>query len=129
VTVPALRIVRRRADPTAPATQYCDDLGLQRLGPISGHDGRDCVMLGWPEAGWDLELVRAPEPRRHSSDREDAIAICEPAADAWRMRVDALERAGFARVRAEKPYWQQHGPRFEHAEGFRWIVARRARPR
>jgi uncharacterized glyoxalase superfamily protein PhnB len=121
-----LRIARRCADPFALAAQYRDGFGMTEHGRFSGHDGHDGVMLGWPAAGWHIELVRTPEPRRHVPDSEDALVIYEPAADAWQARVDALERAGFVRVRAGNPYWQQHGASFDDAEGFRWIIARQA---
>lgn len=129
MSAPVLRIARRCADPFALAAQYRDGLGLHELGRFENHDGHDGVMLGWPDAGWHLELVRAPGPRRHAPDSEDALVVYEPAPDPWQVRVDALDRAGFMRVRSDNPYWQQHGASFDDAEGFRWIVARQAWPR
>lgn len=129
MTAPALRVARRCADPFALASQYRDGLGMAEHGRFSGHEGHDGVMLGWPGAGWHIELVRAPEPRRCAPDSEDALVIYEPDAVAWQARVDALDRAGFTRVRADNPYWQLHGASFDDAEGFRWIIARQARPR
>lgn len=129
MTAPALRVARRCADPFALAAQYRGGFGLIELGRFSGHDGHDGVMLGWPAADWHIELVRAPEPRRHAPDSEDALVVYEPAVDAWQTRIDALDRAGFTRVRADNPYWQRHGASFDDAEGFRWIVARQAWPR
>ena len=129
MSIPMLRVARRCGDPFALAGQYREGLGLQELGRFAGHDGHDGVMLGWPGAGWHLELVRTPDPRPAPPDAEDALVLyCGDDAD-WRLRCDRAHAGGFAAVPAHNPYWHAHGRCLADGEGFRVILARGQWPR
>ena len=129
MSAPTLRVARRCADPFTLAAQYREGLGLEELGRFTGHAGHDGVMLGWPDAGWHLELVRTPEPRSAPPDPEDALVLYCGGDAAWFRRCERALAAGFVAITACNPYWEAHGRCLADGEGFRVILARGQWPR
>ena len=121
-TVPVLRIARHCRDPFALAAAYVAALGFSEQGRFSEHDGFDGVMVGWPGVRWHLEFVAGPHARAHPPETEDALVLYYPNPEHWRGACDAVLSAGFVRVAADNPWWEEHGASFADSEGFRLIL-------
>ncbi len=88
---------------------YCEGLSLQVLSEFHGHDGYDGLILGLPDRSYQLEFVQhedgsggtAPNP-------ENLLVFYIPSVDSVQRVSEKLVGMGYARVRAENSYWEQH---------------------
>ncbi|MEN3614405.1 VOC family protein [Plantactinospora sp. ZYX-F-223] len=122
-----LRLARPTGDSAAIERFYVAGLGLEVLyrGFGNGPGEHDLVMLGWPGAGWHLEIVGgthltvAPAPTA-----EDLLVLylAGPVDDALVAR---LEAAGGRRV-SQGPYWDHWGVTFEDPDGYRLVLCTRS---
>ncbi|MGY0006141.1 VOC family protein [Micromonospora sp. I033] len=85
---------------------WADGLGLDVLyrGAADGPGEHDLVMLGWPGAGWHLELVGGGEPAVAPSPTAEDLFVLYLDGPVDDELADRLERAGGTRVSAG-PYW------------------------
>lgn len=120
-----LRIARPVSDLRKSQTMYCRGLDLQVIGSFTDHDGFDGVMLGHEDAMYHLEFTHA---RGHSVEPrptpEDLLVLYVPIESEWNSRCAAMVTAGFKRVRAFNPYWEQQGATFEDHDGYRVVLQR-----
>ncbi|OBQ53361.1 glyoxalase [Streptomyces sp. H-KF8] len=123
-----IRIARPSRDLAAAERFWCGGLGLSVVwrteagGPPGGHD---LLMLGWPDAGWHLELVHEPgRPVKPRPTEEDLLVVYldGPVPDEL---VGRLERHGGTRVPPPNPYWNEWGVTLEDPDGYRLVLCRR----
>jgi hypothetical protein len=80
-------------------------------------------MLGWPDAGWHLELVHeaaAPvEPRPTDED----LLVIYLAGEVPDELVARLEEHGGRRVVSPNPYWNEWGVTVEDPDGYRLVLS------
>lgn len=120
---PPLRIARPTRALAAAERFWVDGLGLEvlfRSAPDAG--GHALLMVGWPDAGWHLELVEdtSLEP---TPTEEDLLVLYLGRDDA--VLVERLLAAGGRRVTARNPYWEEWGVTIADADGYRLVLSRR----
>jgi hypothetical protein len=124
---PHLRIARPTDRLDEIAAMYRGGLGLEDLGGFEGHDGFDGAMLGSPGGSWHLEFThhrgRAVTP---SPTEEDLLVFYIPDEGEWTAARRQMVAAGFEKVTAHNPYWDEHGQTFQDPDGYRVVLAKRA---
>ncbi|MEV4880519.1 VOC family protein [Streptomyces cyaneofuscatus] len=123
-----VRIARPSRDLGAARRFWVSGLGLDVLyqHAADGTPGHhSLLMVGWPGAGWHLELVTDPAaPTDPQPTPEDLLVVYlgEPVAPAL---VERLERHGGKRVPAHNPYWDTWGVTFQDPDGYRLVLCTR----
>ncbi len=110
---------------------YVEGLGMRvlyRATSVAGdpEHAHDLLMVGWPAAGWHLELVRDPaDPVEPRPTVEDLLVVYldGPVDEAIVAR---MERAGGRRVASNNPYWDRFGVTVEDPDGYRLVLCERA---
>lgn len=122
-----LRIARPTDDLEPLVKFYRDGLGLVVLHEFRDHDGFDGVMLGYPGAGYHLELTRKIGHRAgRAPNQEHLLVWYMPDRSRWQAAVQRLTRAGHVPVKSFNPYWDAHGLTFEDPDGYRIVLASEA---
>lgn len=120
---PILRVARPTDDLNALLPFYRDGLGLKVLYRFQDHDGFDGVMLGqdgWP---YHLEFTRSAHHTAGRAPSQDNLLVFYlPEEGTWRVAVERMHKAGFARVVAFNPYWDRGGATFEDPDGYRIVL-------
>lgn len=102
---------------------YQRGLELVCIGRFEDHEGFDGVMLGEPGGQFHFELTYCrPHPVRPTPTPEDLLVFYVPDPAAWQQRCQAMDSAGFKRVRAWNPYWDRKGLTFEDPDGYRVVI-------
>ncbi|SER60130.1 Glyoxalase/Bleomycin resistance protein/Dioxygenase superfamily protein [Faunimonas pinastri] len=128
-SVPVLRVARPANDLAALQRFYGDAAGFAVLGSFDGHDGFDGLILGYPGAGWHLELVREHgTSAARAAGEEHLLVLYLPDAERWQAAVSRMESHGFRPVRSNNPYWDRRGRTFEDPEGYRLVLQNAAWP-
>jgi catechol 2,3-dioxygenase-like lactoylglutathione lyase family enzyme len=123
-----VRIARPSGSLEAVERFWVDGLGLSVLfrresDGAPGH--HSLLMLGWPEAGWHLELVHDPAaPIAPQPTAEDLLVVYldGPVPDEL---VGRLERCGGRRVPAHNPYWDMWGVTIRDPDGYLLVLCTR----
>lgn len=123
-----IRIARPSLDLDVAARFWTSGLGLSELWRHRG-DGapgdHSLLMVGWPDAGWHLELVHDPTaavaPRPTPEDLL-VVYLDGPVPDALVAR---LEQHGGRRVPAHNPYGDRWGVTVEDPDGYRLVLSTR----
>jgi len=103
---------------------YVQALGCARLGAFVDHEGFDGLIVGAPDASWQIEFVRergVTAPRAPTDEHLLVFYVAERAALAEREA--ALRAAGHVPVEPHNPYWGRHGITFADPDGYRVVVA------
>ncbi|TXS05153.1 VOC family protein [Streptomyces sp. col6] len=123
-----IRIARPSRDLAVAERFWVSGLGLDVLyqHAADGTPGRSSLlMVGWPDAGWHLELVHDPaaalEPRPTAEDLL-VVYLGEPVPDAL---VERLEQHGGKRVPAHNPYWDTWGVTVRDPDGYLLVLSTR----
>jgi len=125
-----IRIARPSRDLAAAETFYVDGLGMRvlyRTESVAGDPdhAHDLLMVGWPEAGWHLELVRDPvAPVEPQPTVEDLLVVYLDGSVDEEV-VARLERSGGRRVASHNPYWDRYGVTIEDGDGYRFVLCER----
>jgi hypothetical protein len=124
-----VRIARPSRSLEAVEHFWVDGLGLSVLfrhesdGTPSEHS---LLMLGWPEAGWHLELVHdSADPVLPRPTVEDLLVVYLDGPVPEEL-VARLARHGGRRVPAHNPYWDRWGVTLEDPDGYRLVLCTRA---
>ena len=122
-----LRIARPSRDLGAAERFWVQGLGLQVLWRTPPEDagGHDLLMVGWPTAGWHLELVADPEGATPPAPTEEDLLVLYLGAPADEGLLGRLTKAGGARVTARNPYWEQWGVTVADPDGYRVVLSHR----
>ncbi len=84
------------------------------------------LMLGWPDAGWHLELVHDPAVAPAPTAEDLLVLYLDgPVAPA---AVQRLIAAGGRRVAARNPYWDEWGVTIADPDGYLLVLSTRATP-
>ncbi|MEH0551358.1 VOC family protein [Streptomyces sp. B21-101] len=123
-----LRVARPTRDLATAERFWTEGLGLRVLWRAEGGDGpgeHALLMLGWPDAGWHLELVHEPgRPVEPRPTEEDLLVIYVDGAVPDDL-VDRLARSGGRQVRSPNPYWNEWGVTVEDPDGYQLVLCRR----
>jgi catechol 2,3-dioxygenase-like lactoylglutathione lyase family enzyme len=117
-----LRIARPSRDLGAAQRFWVTGLGLSVLFRAERPGEPALLMLGWPEAGWHLELVATDVEPCPTEEDLLVLYLGEPVSPEWSARI---ESAGGRRVTARNPYWDQWGVTFEDPDGYRLVLSHR----
>jgi hypothetical protein len=109
--------------------QYIEGLGFERLGGFADHAGFDGVMLGHPGSGYHLEFTQeAGASAGGAASPEHLLVFYLPDPMEWQAACTRAGRAGWLRVPAHNPYWDQHGASFADVDGYRVVLQNAASP-
>lgn len=122
-----IRLARPSRDLAAAERFWADGLGLAALyrAAAEGPGEHDLVMLGWPGAGWHLELVGGAQLAVAPRPTEEDLFVLYLDGPVDDDLIDRLERAGGTRVSAG-PYWDRFGVTFADPDGYRLVLCTRA---
>jgi catechol 2,3-dioxygenase-like lactoylglutathione lyase family enzyme len=121
-----IRIARPSRDLAAAERFWKDGLGLRVVyrdegGEAPGEHG--LLMLGWPDAGWHLELVHEAalpvEPRPTDED----LLVIYLGDEVPEALVSRLEEHGGTRVTSPNPYWNRWGVTVRDPDGYRLVLS------
>jgi hypothetical protein len=90
---------------------WIEGLGLEVLWRSDHEDGgeHDLLVVGWPSAGWHLELVDDREGRSPPSPTEEDLLVLYLGGPLDEVVEQRLITAGGTRVAARNPYWDHWG--------------------
>ncbi|MBE1487078.1 VOC family protein [Plantactinospora soyae] len=122
-----LRIARPSRDLAAAERFYLDGLGLTLLyrATAGGPGEHDLLMLGWPEAGWHLELVGGATLNEVPTPTAEDLLVLYLSGPVDDTLVTRLEQAGGRRV-SQGPYWDRWGVTVEDPDGYRLVLSSRS---
>ena len=86
------------------------------------------LMLGWPDAGWHLELVEDPGGNTSPSPTEEDLLVLYLGGPVHDDVIDGLVAAGGNRVRSRNPYWDSWGVTLQDPDGYRLVLSHRSWP-
>lgn len=116
------RAARPTNDLAALERFYVEGAGFTVRFRFEEHDGFSGLILGTDT--WELELVTeagfvAPRAPTH----EHLFVLYLPA-DEVERRAQRLDAQGARRVKANNPWWTEHGVTFEDPDGYHFVLAR-----
>ena len=124
-----IRIARPSLDLQAAQQFYVDGLGLSVLYRASarGEPGEhDLLMVGWPTAGWHLELTDDPANPLPPSPTVDDLLVIYLGGPVPDTLIERLIETGGRRVPAHNPYWDRFGVTIEDPDGYRLVLCERS---
>lgn len=118
-----LRIARPCRNLAAAERFWAEGVGLTVLWRSDAEDEHALLMLGWPDAGWHLELVQDPGIVA-SPTQEDLLVLYvgTPLDDELEQRLVA---AGGTRVVSRNPYWERWGMTLQDPDSYRLVLSHR----
>ena len=124
-----LRIARPTDQIVEIERQYVDGLGFERLGGFASHEGFDGVMLGHKRAGYHLEFTQqAGAATGGAASAEHLLVFYLPDSAEWQVACQRASAAGWQRVPAHNPYWDQNGATIADADGYRIVLQNTGSP-
>lgn len=125
-----LRIARPSRDLERAERFWVDGLGLEVLyrAGSDAEDGHALLMLGWPQAAWQLELVVDPNGEMPPSPTDEDLLVLYLDSPVDHDAVTALVDAGGQRVAARNPYWDRWGVTVTDSDGYRLVLSQRSWP-
>lgn len=121
-----VRIARPSRDLAAAEHFWSQGLGLHVLWrAVPASEGEHALlMVGWPQAGWHLELVEDQQvPPRPTEEDLLVLYFDGPVPETL---VHQMCEAGGKRVKSRNPYWDDWGVTIEDPDGYRLVLCRRA---
>ena len=129
----ALRLARPSRDLDAAERFWVDGLGLEVLWRSASDstdpdeaDEPDLLMVGWPDAGWHLELVGDPEGELVPTPTDEDLLVLYVDGPVDEDLVRQLIAAGGSRVQSRNPYWEQWGITIADPDGYRLVLCARS---
>ena len=123
-----LRIARPSHDLRASERFWVEGLGLDVLfrADDSAEGGHALLMVGWPAAGWHLELVGDPDDATPATPTEEDLLVLYVNGPVDDQVVRRLVNAGGTRVAARNPYWDRWGVTITDPDGYRLVLSTRS---
>jgi catechol 2,3-dioxygenase-like lactoylglutathione lyase family enzyme len=123
-----LRIARPSHDLRASERFWVEGLGLDVLfrADDSAEGGHALLMVGWPDAGWHLELVGDPDDATPATPTEEDLLVLYVNGPVDDQVVRRLVNAGGTRVAARNPYWDRWGVTITDPDGYRLVLSTRS---
>jgi hypothetical protein len=117
------RVARPTDDLAALRAFYVEGLGLLERGTFRGHEGYDGLLVGAPEAAWEIEFTRHEAGSACPAPSRDNLLVFYLADGAAVAAVQARLRArGLEPVAPANPYWAAKGPTYEDPDGWRVVL-------
>ena len=125
-----LRIARPGHDLQASERFWVDGLGLDVLfrADSSAEGGHALLMVGWPDAGWHLELIGDPDGETPAAPTEEDLLVLYLQGEVDAGVVGCLIDAGGTQVASRNPYWDQGGVTIADPDGYRLVLTSRRWP-
>jgi catechol 2,3-dioxygenase-like lactoylglutathione lyase family enzyme len=122
-----LRVARPSRDLAAAERFWVDGLGLTVLwrSQATADGGHALLMVGWPQAGWHLELVDDPATAAASPPSDEDLLVLYLDGPVGEHVVERLVAAGGSRVTARNPYWETWGVTVQDPDGYRLVLSTR----
>ena len=79
-------------------------------------------MVGWPDAGWHLELVSDPGGETPAAPTEEDLLVLYLNGEVDAGVVGRLADAGGTRVAARNPWWDEGGVTIVDPDGYRLVL-------
>jgi catechol 2,3-dioxygenase-like lactoylglutathione lyase family enzyme len=125
-----LRIARPSRDLQASERFWVDGLGLDVLfrADSSAEGGHALLMVGWPDAGWHLELISDPDGETPATPTEEDLLVLYLQGEVDAGIVRRLVDAGGTQVGSRNPYWDHRGVTIADPDGYRLVLTSRRWP-
>jgi catechol 2,3-dioxygenase-like lactoylglutathione lyase family enzyme len=125
-----LRIARPSRDLRTAERFWVEGLGLDVLfrADASAEGGHALLMVGWPAAGWHLELVGDPDAAAAAPPSWEDLLVLYLNGTVDDEVVRRLVDAGGTRVDARNPYWDERGVTIVDPDGYRLVLSARSWP-
>ncbi|MFI1184872.1 VOC family protein [Streptomyces californicus] len=126
-----VRIARPSLDLEAAERFWVAGLGLavQYRHEADGTPGRhSLLMVGWPGAGWHLELVHDPAAPVAPRPTAEDLLVVYLGEEVPGALVRRLEEHGGTRVPAHNPYWDTWGVTVQDPDGYPLVLSTRTWP-
>ena len=125
-----LHIARPSRDLQRAERFWADGLELQVLyrAGAEAEGGHPLVMLGWPEAAWNLELIDDPHGETPPSLTDEDLLVIYVGGPVDHDLISRLVQAGGRRVAARNPYWDRWGVTIVDPDGYRLVLSHRTWP-
>ena len=125
-----LRIARPSLDLAAAERFWVFGLGLDVLfrSGSSAAGGHALLMVGWPDAGWHLELIGDPDGETPAAPTEEDLLVLYLQGEVDAGVVGCLIDAGGTQVASRNPYWDQGGVTIADPDGYRLVLTSRRWP-
>ncbi len=109
---------------------WVEGLGLKVLYRAEAEAAGDhaLLMLGWPQAGWHLELVGDTEGETPPAPTEEDLLVLYLGGPVDDDVIDRLVEAGGERVASRNPYWDTWGVTVLDPDGYRLVLSHRSWP-
>ncbi|HKR71804.1 MAG TPA: VOC family protein [Streptosporangiaceae bacterium] len=123
-----LRIARPSRSLQASERFWVDGLGMDVLYRVdsSAEGGHALLMVGWPDAGWHLELVGDPDGETPAAPTDEDLVVLYLNGDIDEHVVARIIDAGGSRVGSRNPYWDQGGITIVDPDGYRLVLTSRS---
>ena len=123
VAVERIRIAKPTENWDAVLDFYKDGLGLRQYSSFEDHDGYDGVMLGLPDEGIHLEIIRPKEGLgARAPTRDNLIVLYFSNPDDIEKLSARLNSHGYEPVQPENPYWDGRAVCFEDPDGWGLVL-------
>lgn len=119
---PTLRIARPSTD-LARTTRQWAAWDLVLLASFADHARFDGVILGAPHAPYHFEFTTGAARVTPAFTDEDLTVFYYGDAE-WAAACARADAAGWRRVRASNPYWDEHGACFADDDGYVVVAAK-----
>jgi len=83
-------------------------------------------MVGWPDAGWHLELVGDAEGELVPTPTDEDLLVLYVDGPVDENLVRQLIAAGGSRVQSRNPYWEEWGITIADPDGYRLVLSWRS---
>jgi catechol 2,3-dioxygenase-like lactoylglutathione lyase family enzyme len=125
-----MRIARPTADIQASAHFWVVGLGMDVLyqAGVEAQGGHALVMVGWPDAGWHIELVADSVAANATTPSEEELLVLYMGAAADSQVLARLVSAGGVVVKSSNPYWDQRGVTLLDPDGRRLVWCEKVWP-
>ncbi|BAU84897.1 glyoxalase/bleomycin resistance protein/dioxygenase [Streptomyces laurentii] len=124
-----MRIARPSRDLESARRFWVAGLGLDVLYAHEADGGErqhSLLMVGWPDAGWHLELTRDPAAPLEPTPTPDDLLVVYLAGPVPDALVERLLAHGGTRVPAHNPYWDTWGVTVQDPDGYRLVLCTRS---
>ena len=125
-----LRLARPSRDLARAERFWVGGLGLEVLYRAEAESAGDhaLLMLGWPQAGWHLELVGDTEGETPPAPTEEDLLVLYLDGPVDDDVITRLVDAGGERVPSRNPYWDTWGVTFLDPDGYLLVLSHRSWP-
>ncbi len=102
---------------------YTSILQLEVLFSFENHNDYSGVFIGKPNHDWHLEFTISKNKANHEFDPDDIMVFYPTTINEYTDIVASIELNNIEIIKAENPFWNDHGIMIKDPDGFRVIIS------